>query len=141
MSAGVGRQVGRAGKRNEWRYKKSKAGPELCILGLGTSAAFLQPCGCPSCRRGPASREACHAHLITLTRSWKALSTLRGGSLALVSMYGIWKAKLDLVKVARGSTKPCSLKPQNLRGPEELPAFRHPPPTTEPQLQQPQALW
>ena len=39
--------------------------------------------------------------LITLTRSWKASSTLRGGSLALVSIYGI----LCLVAISF----PCSL--------------------------------
>ena len=41
----------------------------------------------------PGFRLVSLTHLMTLTRSWKALSTLRGGSLALVSMYGIWKAK------------------------------------------------
>lgn len=86
----------------------------------------------PSWPRGPASRPASHAHLITLTRSWKALSTLRGGSLALVSMYGIWKAKLNLVKEALSSTKPFCLKMQILRGPEE--PCKVP---TEPQLLQP----
>lgn len=33
------------------------------------------------------------SYLITRTSSWKALSTFMGGSLALVSIYVIWKAK------------------------------------------------
>lgn len=47
-------------------------------------------------REGHSCQGGYNAYLITLTRSWKALSTLRGGSLALVSIYGIWKAKLIL---------------------------------------------
>ena len=73
--------------------RNAKPGPEPPSLGLRHGAVLLQPCRCPSGHRGPASRQAGLTHLITLTRSWKALSTLRGGSLALVSMYGIWKAK------------------------------------------------
>lgn len=73
---------------------------------------------CPPCPKALFLAGHC-AHLITLTRSWKALSTLRGGSLALVSMYGIWKAKLTLgerghMRILRGPGEPDAFQaPQN----------------------------
>lgn len=46
-------------------------------------------------RKWPEDRvsSATVSYLITRTSSWKALSTFMGGSLALVSIYVIWKAK------------------------------------------------
>lgn len=91
--------MGRAGKGMNEAIKNPKTGLDTPSLGLGPrSCVFPQPSRRPSPCRGPVSRGACSAHLITLTKSWKALSTLRGGSLALVSMYGIWKAKLTFGK-------------------------------------------
>lgn len=101
--------------------RNPKTGLETPSLGLGSrSRVFPQPSQCPSPCRGPVSGEACSAHLITLTKSWKALSTLRGGSLALVSMYGIWKAKLTFGKSGTKVHKallPKNANSQRSRGP------------------------
>ena len=76
-SRGRHRWVGRT-ERDGQRHKKPRTRPRRAQTTLDKVPCF---------------RVASLTHLITLTRSWKALSTLRGGSLALVSMYGIWKAK------------------------------------------------
>lgn len=96
----------RQGKDTEGGTGVTEADPEQPALASepGPLAESMATARCPL--HGTA-REVGGAHLITLTRSWKALSTLRGGSLALVSMYGIWKAKLNLVKATLRCPKPC----------------------------------
>lgn len=68
----------------------------------------------------PCFQVASLTHLITLTRSWKALSTLRGGSLALVSMYGIWKAS-EVTEIHKALfSKKCKIL-QSPRGTRQSP--------------------
>lgn len=95
--------------------RKCKEVQEMANYRLGTgqapgpaqelcSSCIQSQYGLSSHHRGHQGGQSCqrgyNAYLITLTRSWKALSTLRGGSLALVSIYGIWKAKCILVNLA-----------------------------------------
>lgn len=94
---------GNAKTYKKWQIRLGTAqapGPaqELCSCII---AIWLAP-STPEviAREGHSCHRGNKAYLITLTRSWKALSTLRGGSLALVSIYGIWKAKLSLVNLA-----------------------------------------
>lgn len=63
----------------------SHSGPPRCFLTLLQARTPARPI-----HRHQLS-QVLTAYLITLTRSWKALSTFRGGSLALVSIYGIWR--------------------------------------------------
>lgn len=96
-------QGGNANKKWQTRLATAQApGPaqELCYSCIPV-AIWLAPSTTEVvAREGHSCQGGNNAHLITLTRSWKALSTLRGGSLALVSIYGIWKAMLSLVNLA-----------------------------------------
>lgn len=97
-------QGGSAKRYKKWQTRLGTAqapGPAQELCSSCIIAIWLAPSS-PEvvAREGHSCQGGNKAYLITLTRSWKALSTLRGGSLALVSIYGIWKAKLNLVNLA-----------------------------------------